>query len=653
MRNGEGAGHAGDAQAVAGEARETDAGATADACVYTVLLGGYERLNEQPVAARSSLRFICLTDDPGLGSDSWEIRQVAPVFARDPIRSQRDLKLRPHLHLPGFARSVYIDNSVVLKERPETLLDMASDAPDGLLMPPHSYRETVLDEFLEVARLGLDDQARIFEQLNHYLLTCPEVLEERPWWSAIMVRDHRRARLRAALDAWALHVMRYSRRDQLSVNMALRMAGIRPMPLRVDNYASDLHTWPHVPDRDRMRGERDIARSMMPVVARLRAAETEAAARAQQAAAATEQAAEEAARAAARLHAMEERLRVAEDAARAEARDAAERAADLAAHLAEARAAREAVLRSTSWRLTAPLRGVARLSPGLARALRGALRPAWRAVTGRRRPALVPSAPPAEAPLASAEPPSPDRVMTRAGHWIHVDPADERGRRLVAAGGSLNTPTLLAWDLLLAEGGWTHVVDVGANYGEMLVNGGLPRDARIVAIEPNPAIRVRLERTLREAGLAAEILDVALSATEGEAALLVDAAWSGTTRLARPEDGAGLPVRTTTLAAVLRACGTPPGAVKALLKIDVEGHEAEVLRGVVDDLPALGGFAALVEVLHGAEAELAWMERHFDVALLEPGATPRLVRAPRGRLREMLASGRFYPQDVVLRRRAV
>lgn len=259
------------------------------------------------------------------------------------------------------------------------------------------------------------------------------------------------------------------------------------------------------------------------------------------------------------------------------------------------------------------------------------------------------SLPAAAPPLVETPLPSPavlDRVMTRTGHYIHVDPDDERGRSLVAAGGSLNPPTPLAWDLLLAEGGWTHVVDVGANYGEMLVNGDLPDGARIVAIEPTPAIRARLERTLHDAGLKVEVLDAALSAAEGTAALVVDATWSGKTRLARGDEVVGLAVRTTTLGAELKACGTPPGAVRALVKIDVEGHEADVMRGVLDDLPALGGFAALVEVLLGLEGELAWMEElHCDVALLELGVTPCLVPAPPGQLREMLASGRVLSAE--------
>jgi hypothetical protein len=286
---------------------------SSDNCVYTILIGDYELLNEQPVARNSSVPFICLTDNPELKSKTWDIRQTTPIFPNDPTRSHRDIKIRPHIHLPDFTRSVYIDNSIVLKLPPERLLDMAAASPSGLLVPPHSFRETLLDEFLEVVRVGLDENSRVFEQLNHYLLSCPDVLDERPWWAGFMVRDHRHPQLRQALEIWALHVMRYARRDQLSLNVAFRAAGIQPLPLTIDNFESEFHSWPHARARDRNRGERNPAASLMPLAARARFAET-------------------------RLHDVEIEINAMRE------------------QIAELSAARDGLLRSTSWRLTEPLR---------------------------------------------------------------------------------------------------------------------------------------------------------------------------------------------------------------------------------------------------------------------------------------------------------
>jgi len=61
-------------------------------------------------------------------------------------------------------------------------------------------------------------------------------------------------------------VLRYSRRDQLSVNLAIRRAGLTPKVLEIDNMASWLHTWPHTEGRDRDRGPRHPAVTLkMPI----------------------------------------------------------------------------------------------------------------------------------------------------------------------------------------------------------------------------------------------------------------------------------------------------------------------------------------------------------------------------------------------------
>ena len=131
-------------------------------CVYTSLIGGYERLNEQPAARQSKIPFLCLTDDPNLRSETWRIIPVEPLFPQDPIRSQRMFKILPHRFLPDFDASLYIDNSVVLSKPPEEILNRYFRS-GYLALPTHSFRETVLDEYLVVERVRLDDSSRIFE----------------------------------------------------------------------------------------------------------------------------------------------------------------------------------------------------------------------------------------------------------------------------------------------------------------------------------------------------------------------------------------------------------------------------------------------------------------------------------------------------------
>lgn len=569
-------------------------------CVYTVLLGGYENLNEQPAAARSSLPFICLTDDASLQSASWDCRLIEPLFPEDPIRSQRDLKIRSHLYMGDYDCSIYIDNSVVLKQPPERLLDLY-EPENGFLIPYHSYRASVLDEFLEIARLGLDDSTRIFEQLNHYMLSVPEILAQPAFWSAILVRDHRSSKVRSMLEIWASHVMRYSRRDQLSINVALAAAGLTPTVLTVDNFGSDLHVWPVVNGRDRQRGNRNLNVSLMPVPARIREFEQ------RQGSLQAD---------IARLNAEAEAARLAAESTR------------LAAEAEIARLYAKAEYRKPKNRLRRLGRKIVGLPARIARSMQ--------------------SAPAVDLP----PPPLMDRVRSQNGSWIYVDPSDGRGRALVESGGSFNPPTMAIWQRLLAEQAWTHIIDVGANYGEMLANGGLPAKAGLVAIEPNPAINAYLKRTLAEAGLTVRIVDAALSDREGEAALFIDKEWSGTSRLKQADNEGSVTVRTTTLTAVLRDAGAKPSSTRLLLKVDVEGHEASVLRGAISSLPLLEDFAALVEILHVPDADLAWISDNFRISLLEEGSNGTLVDVPAGELKKMLGSELYYNQDAVLRRRS-
>lgn len=218
-------------------------------CVYTCLIGNYEKLNELRTAADSQIPRFCFTDNELLTSETWTIRLVSPAFPMDSVRSQRRIKILAHEYLPDFEASLYVDNTVGLKVTPESLFEQYFQNVD-IAVPRHSFRETVQDEFLAVARDGLDEPSRIFEQLNHYQLAFPRVLDERPYWSAILLRQHHRPQVRQAMINWYNQVMRYSRRDQLSLNAALVGTETVVRPIVVDNAESEFHEWPIASERD-------------------------------------------------------------------------------------------------------------------------------------------------------------------------------------------------------------------------------------------------------------------------------------------------------------------------------------------------------------------------------------------------------------------
>jgi ubiquinone biosynthesis protein UbiJ len=208
--------------------------------VYTALIGSYESLQEQPVAKTTDVPFICLTDDPHLTSETWDVRLIEPAFAQDSPRSSRYLKITGGPTVAEYDETLWIDNRIVLLEDPDAILDEVLAEAD-LAVIHHSYRDTVIAEFDEVARAGLDEPARIYEQLIHYAETKPHVLDQRPYWGAIIARRWT-PEIQAAMETWLHHVLRYSRRDQLSMRYALD--GVpRVLALDLDNFGSHWHTW--------------------------------------------------------------------------------------------------------------------------------------------------------------------------------------------------------------------------------------------------------------------------------------------------------------------------------------------------------------------------------------------------------------------------
>ncbi|AWB88628.1 glycosyltransferase domain-containing protein [Salinibacterium hongtaonis] len=210
--------------------------------LYTALMGQYEKLNEQPLAHSSTVDFVCFTDDPELTSETWKIRLVEPRFPMDSIRSARYFKTRGYTLFADYDESLWIDNSVRLRVTPEVILDSWLVDAD-IAIPRHSFRKTVIGEFDTVATDGYDDPARVYEQLIHYSSIRPNTLQELPYWTALVARRHT-AEVDAAMSLWHDHILRYSRRDQLSINFVAGSTALPVKAIEIDNLGSEWHEWP-------------------------------------------------------------------------------------------------------------------------------------------------------------------------------------------------------------------------------------------------------------------------------------------------------------------------------------------------------------------------------------------------------------------------
>jgi hypothetical protein len=210
--------------------------------VYTALFGGYEDLQEQPSARLADgTDYLCFTDRADVTSDTWTVVHVPPAFVDDPVRSARLVKIVGHERLAGYDEWLWVDNRVVLSVAPSQILSSWLDGGHSLAMPLHDHRRSIEDEFEVILRNGFDSPARVREQSWTYSRVGPDVMGDEPLWTAIIARRNT-ADVAGRMNAWLWDVLRFSRRDQLSVTRAL--AGFEGLNrIELPNVESDLHRW--------------------------------------------------------------------------------------------------------------------------------------------------------------------------------------------------------------------------------------------------------------------------------------------------------------------------------------------------------------------------------------------------------------------------
>jgi len=220
-------------------------------CVYTVLYGTADCLQEYPQDIRETMDFIAFVDDPTITSETWKLRQLRPRFPADLPRSSRWVKLQPHLLLPEYDASLYVDCTVDLLVPPQTLFqDLLFGQTDTMALIRHSMHEGLEREVAAILSLDLDSPARMLSQFQAYASTGFQA-SETLIWCGIMLRWHHHPEVIALMQSWLEHVLLYSRRDQLSLPYLLQHSAADPVLHPIDNRASRYHRWPSSLTRQR------------------------------------------------------------------------------------------------------------------------------------------------------------------------------------------------------------------------------------------------------------------------------------------------------------------------------------------------------------------------------------------------------------------
>ena len=169
--------------------------------IYTVLTGNYDHLS-QPVAVDPSFDYVCFTDR--VGKDGvWALREI-PYQSDSQILRARYAKLHPHLLLPEYAMSVFMDANLCITGA--EFYDKIASCQDSLAFLAHPERDCVYEElrycylkekigtraaFAHLKRLkdmAMPRHAGLYE--TNILLrrhNLPEVVElDERWWNLLL-----------------------------------------------------------------------------------------------------------------------------------------------------------------------------------------------------------------------------------------------------------------------------------------------------------------------------------------------------------------------------------------------------------------------------------------------------------------------------------
>lgn len=191
--------------------------ATPKIAVYTVAVDWEGPL--PPVPQVPEVDFLCFFrgQSPTL-TRGWHLLPLEGFTELDGPRLSRLPKALPHLFLSRHQISIYIDLSVQLKDDfSDTILSEGGPAGISLV---HLERN-LGQEFEAVEARRYDSLYHLAEQTDRYTKSHPGFRELETFWGGLIVRNHFDQDVIDFGYRWALNIMRFSRRDQLSLPIAL------------------------------------------------------------------------------------------------------------------------------------------------------------------------------------------------------------------------------------------------------------------------------------------------------------------------------------------------------------------------------------------------------------------------------------------------
>lgn len=192
------------------------------AAVYTAIFGGRDSYREPPEGDYDCFLF---TDAP-VATKHAQVRQYPMVIPGDPTRSARMFKLLPHVFLPDYELTLWMDGDFALQDVDVAAMEKAYLSEAHLATFVHRFRKCAYDEAMECVIRDLDEPLRIGRQMARYeRIGFPRQMGLAE--TGIQLRHSQEPSIKLFGAEWWREVLYGSRRDQLSFNFTAWRLGLR------------------------------------------------------------------------------------------------------------------------------------------------------------------------------------------------------------------------------------------------------------------------------------------------------------------------------------------------------------------------------------------------------------------------------------------
>lgn len=181
--------------------------------IYTALFGNYDKLVD-PEDVCADCDYLCFTDQENIKSNVWSIIVIKDCDLSANLMN-RKYKILPHIYLPSYESSLYVDANVGLKRCPIKLFERLSPCKP-FFAPRHPFRNCIYQEAEECYRNGKISYAemlRLFSFLNSSNYPSNNGLHE----NNILLRKHNEKNVANLMERWFCFVKGECSRDQLSL----------------------------------------------------------------------------------------------------------------------------------------------------------------------------------------------------------------------------------------------------------------------------------------------------------------------------------------------------------------------------------------------------------------------------------------------------